>query len=240
MLLDYGDLCLPISHHWKNKLITMGCKDEKVMVHRMGVDIAQFDFRKRIRPIKGTIKILSVARLVEKKGIKYSLEAISKVLKSHSNIEYSIAGDGPLRFELEQIIIRLKLEPHVHLLGWRTQVEINELMEQSDILLAPSVTSKDGDQEGIPVVLMEALAMGLPVISTYHSGIPELIIDGQTGLLVQERDSTALATKLNELIGNDSLANELRNNGEKYVKEHFNLDKLNSTLEEIYVKLLSI
>jgi colanic acid/amylovoran biosynthesis glycosyltransferase len=238
-LFEVGDVFLPISHHWKTKLIDMGCTAEKVMVHRMGVDIQQFHFRKSVRPIKGTIKILSVARLVDKKGIKYSIEAIAKVLKSHDDIEYSIAGDGPLKLELEHMIRRFKLERHVRLLGWRTQTQVNTLMKQSDILLAPSVTSEDGDQEGIPVVLMEALAMGLPVISTYHSGIPELIIDGQTGLLVQERDSSALAAKLNELIGNDALANTLRDNGEKHVKENFDVNKLNLTLEKIYDQLLS-
>ena len=93
-------------------------------------------------------------------------------------------------------------------------------MADSDILLAPSVTSKDGDQEGIPVVLMEAFANGLPVISTYHSGIPELVQDGISGFLVPERDVDALKEKINQLILQSELRSRMGLAGRKYVERH--------------------
>jgi colanic acid/amylovoran biosynthesis glycosyltransferase len=239
-LFEHGDLYLPISNHWKNRLIDIGCKKEKIAVHRMGVDVQQFHDEKKVRPPDGSIKILSVARLVEKKGIQYGIEAISKVLQHFSKIEYVIAGDGPLRSQLEGMIKQRKLEDHIRLLGWMNQDEINELMRKSDILLAPSVTARDGDQEGIPVVLMEALAMGLPVISTYHSGIPELIIDGKTGFLVEERDSAGLADKLISIINSEPIAMQLKTNGIQYINKYYNIKKLVAELEAIYAQLVSI
>ena len=157
-----------------------------------------------------------------------------------SNIEYIIAGDGPLKSNLEQIIKQLNLGHHVRLLGSVDHEQAIQLMRQSDILIAPSVTAMDGDQEGIPVVLMEALAMGLPVISTYHSGIPELIIDGKTGFLVNERDSAALADKLIALIDSDSVADKLSNNGIQFIKENYNVDTLNKMLANIYKQIAII
>jgi colanic acid/amylovoran biosynthesis glycosyltransferase len=237
-LFEHGDLCLPISQHWLNRLTEMGCSRKKVLVHHMGVDTRQFPVKKENPRQAGRTRILSVARLVEKKGIRYGIEAMSRMVGQHGNVEYSIVGDGPSRLQLEQLVRDLKLERQVRFLGWMNHQEVTELMTQSDILLAPSVTAEDGDQEGIPVVLMEALAMGLPVVSTHHSGIPELVVDGITGLLAPERDSQALADRISELITIDGLVDELRKNGREFVEENFDIGKLNRDLEAILQKLL--
>jgi colanic acid/amylovoran biosynthesis glycosyltransferase len=237
-LFAFGDLCMPISHHWQKKLVEMGCSREKVIVHHMGVDTKQFQFRKDNGPKRDRTRVLSVARLVEKKGIRYGIEAVSKIVEQHGGIEYAIVGDGPLKSELEQLARDLKMDKEVRFLGWMNQEGVTELMAQSDILLAPSVTAEDGDQEGIPVVLMEALAMGLPVVSTEHSAIPELIVDRKTGLLAPERDSQALADRIIELMTKDSLVTELKKNGREFVEENFDIGKLNSDLERIFHGLL--
>ncbi len=238
-LFQHGHLCLPLSDHWKGRLIEMGCRPGKIVVHRMGVQTGQFEAMRERRREGDAIRVLSVARLVEKKGIRFGIQAISKVVKSHPNVEYLIAGDGPLRSQFEQLAESLGLEGSVRLLGWKSQEEVADLMANADILMAPSVTGEDGDQEGIPVVLMEALAMGLPVISTHHSGIPELIIDGKTGLLAPERDSEELAHKILQLIGSDQLASELRFNGRRHVQESFDIDRLNDRLVVIFERLLN-
>lgn len=155
----------------------------------MGIDTKKFLFSPRKLRFDGKIHLLTVARLVEKKGIQYSIQAVAKVVKKYPQIEYKIAGDGPLKSDMESLIDGLKVNGNVKLLGGKQQGEIIELMKDADIFLAPSVTSNDGDQEGIPVAIMEALAQGLPVISTYHSGIPELVQDGISGFLVPERDT---------------------------------------------------
>jgi len=237
-LFEKGDLFLPISERWKEELIKMGCNEQKILVHRMGVDTDKFKFSQR-KSHEGNIRLLTVARLVEKKGVEYGIRAVARVLRENPNIEYSIVGDGPLRNELETLIEKLGVGSQVKLLGWQEQDKIAELMDKADILLAPSVTSKDGDQEGIPVVIMEALAKGLPVLSTWHSGIPELVQDGKSGFLVPERDVDALAERLEYLIEHPEIWPEMGRAGRKFVEEHYNIDKLNDRLVEIYKKLLN-
>jgi colanic acid/amylovoran biosynthesis glycosyltransferase len=234
LLFKHCELCLPISVHWKNKLIEMGCDEKKIQVHRMGVDFRQFNKLPKIEKKKDSIKILSIGRLVEKKGIEYGIKAISMVRDSYPNIEYTIAGDGPLREKLNKLIRSLDLDRNVTILGWVNQEDVTKLMLHSDILITPSITANDGDQEGIPVVIMEAQAMGLPVISTYHSGIPELIIDGHNGYLVKERDSSAHADKINLLISSESKIKSFKLNGKKSIEEHFDIGALNSDLEKIF------
>lgn len=233
-LFKKGDLFLPISRRWQEKLIELGCKQDKIVVHRMGINVNKFaSFRRTIRN-NGKTDILTVARLVEKKGVSYAIKAVAEVLKQYPGIQYRIAGDGPMKKNLIDLIERLGVRENVHLLGWKKQSEILKLMSCSDILLAPSVTSKDGDQEGIPVALMEAMAMGLPVVSTHHSGIPELIENGVSGFLVPERNVDALFHKLKYLVKYPHLWPELGRRGRNYVQKHYDINKLNDRLVKIY------
>jgi colanic acid/amylovoran biosynthesis glycosyltransferase len=238
-LFEYGDLCLPISLYWKKKLIELGCPPEKLKVHHMGVDTRQFDSTDAPKGPNEKIRILTVARLVEKKGVKYGIQAVADASKAYPNIEYLIAGDGPLKSEIEKQIKDLRLNECVRLLGWVKQSEVTELMTISDILIAPSITGADGDQEGIPVVLMEALAKGVNVISTDHSGIPELVVHGETGLIAPERDSDKLADHIITLIENQNLKERLQKNGRNHVKSNYNIFTLNQNLETIYHGLLN-
>ena len=229
MLFKYGDLFLPISFHWQKKLLDMGCDASKIKVHRMGVDVGKFQFKKYIPQKKTHIKLVSIARLVEKKGIKYSIRAVYHALKKYPNIEYNIVGDGPLFDELRELVSQLGIKQQIKFCGWMNQDEIAYTLSQSDILIAPSVTSSSGDQEGIPVVLMEALSMGLPVVSTNHSGIPELVIDGTSGFIVPEKSIDGLAQKLIFCVHLSFKS--------KYVQAYFNNDKLNTNLEELFYSL---
>lgn len=235
-LFKVGDLFLPISEYWKNRLIELGCPKDKIIVHRMGIDIEKFknSDKTRNKIAEGKILIISTARLVEKKGIEYGIKAVIRLLKDYSNIEYLIIGDGPLRKHLENIIKQNNVKDKIKLLGWREQQEVKELLRKADILLAPSVTSSSGDQEGIPVALMEALAMGIPVVSTKHSGIPELIINQETGLLSDERDIEGLYLNLKRVIEDDLLREKMIINGRKKVENEYNINKLNKKLISIF------
>jgi len=237
-LFKAGDFFLPISEKWKEKLIRLGCEKQRIAVHRMGVDTSRFAFTPRESRENGKVHMLTVARLVEKKGVQYGIQAVAKVLKKYPYVEYSIAGDGPLRSELQSLIDTLNINGYVKLLGWKRQEEIVEIMRSADILLAPSVTSKDGDQEGIPVVLIEALSQGLPVLSTQHSGIPELVRDGEFGFLVPERDVNALAEKLEYLIEHPEIWPEMGRAGRDYVARYYDINKLNDQLVGLYQRLL--
>ncbi|NJM65466.1 MAG: colanic acid biosynthesis glycosyltransferase WcaL [Acaryochloris sp. RU_4_1] len=233
-LFMQGDRFLPISEHWKNRLIELGCSSHKVTVHRMGIDCNKFLFIARQPPLEGQVRITTVARLIEKKGIEYGIRAIAKLQQQYPNLKYRIIGEGDLRDRLEHFMSELEVENRVELLGWKAQNEVIEILNQSHLLLAPSVTGRKGDQEGIPVAIMEAMAMGLPVISTQHSGIPELVEDGVSGFLVPERDADAIAEKLAALMENPDLCLRMGKAGRSCVETHYSIKQLTQQLIDIY------
>lgn len=238
LLFQLGNIFLPVSELWKRRLIELGCNGD-IVVHRMGIDCNKFCFRARKLRDKGVVKIVTIARLTEKKGVEYAIRAVAKLAKSKPLLNYTIVGDGSLKEGLQQLILQLGVDNIVTLVGWKNQQEVIEIIKNSDIMLAPSVTSRNGDREGIPVVLMETMAMGLPIISTVHSGIPELIENGVSGFLVPERDVDALAEKLNYLVENPDIWRNMGAAGRGFVEEYYNIDKLNDKLVEIYTSSMS-
>jgi len=236
-LFQQGDLFLPISNLWRDKLIQLHCNPEKIIVHHMGIDLDKFAYiEKNIAP-GDTIKILTVGRLTEKKGHRYALQAIAKIAVRHPNIEFLIAGDGPLRDELTALTRKLNIQKQVSFLGPLQQNEISVLYQQAHIFLLPSVTAADGDQEGIPVVLMEAHACGLPVVATLHSGIPELVADGKSGFLVPEKDVDKLTEVLEHLIKHPHQWKEMGRHGRNIVQQQYNIKTLNQNLAKIFQNL---
>lgn len=237
-LFASGDLFLPISEFWHKKLIELGCSNKKVLVHRMGVRIGDGKSLQAKESVnKEKTEILSIARLVEKKGIEYGIRAVGRLKDMNYKVEYKIAGNGHLRKEFEELVRDLSLQDTVFLLGSKSKHEIDTLLKSANILLAPSVTGSDGDQEGIPVAIMEAMAAGVPVVSTLHSGIPELVTDGKTGFLVPERDVDALAEKLIYLIEHPEIWPEMGRAGRARVEANYDINKLNDRLVEIYRNL---
>jgi colanic acid/amylovoran biosynthesis glycosyltransferase len=237
-LFARGDLFLCVSERIKKKLIALGCPEQKILVHRCGVDMAEFRRSSSEPNTNARVSVLTVARLVEKKGVEDGIRAVTKLLKKHDCIDYKIVGDGPLKADLQKLIEELQAGKNITLLGWRRQEEIVELLRQAEIFLAPSVTGKTGDEEGIPVTLMEALAQSLPVVSTAHAGIPELVQDGESGFLVPEGDPDALAERLERLVADPELRSRMGRNGRRAVEEHYNIDQLNDRLVEIYQQLV--
>ncbi|HFJ9328745.1 TPA: glycosyltransferase [Bacillus paranthracis] len=229
-LFKEGDKFLPISEFWKNRLEDWGCSPNRIIVHPMGIDTKKF--RQLPSKTNEKIKILSIARLVEKKGIYYAIEAVKKIIELGYKVEYYIIGDGPLKKELKNQIG--KYDKQIELLGWKTQEETIGFLEETDIFLAPSITSTDGDMEGIPMVLMESMAMEKQVISTYHSGIPELIKDNISGFLVPEKDILALSEKLEFVINNRENWSETGEAARVTVENAHNITRLNNKLEDIF------
>lgn len=237
-LFSEGDLFLPVSDRWKKELVRLGCGQDKTVVHRMGIDTGKFLALGHKQQDVGHTSILTIARLVEKKGIEYGIRGVAKIIKRHRDVQYTIVGSGPLEAEIRDLIEGLEMKDKITLLGARPQEQIIQLMRDADILLAPSVTSGDGDEEGIPVVLMEAMALGIPVVSTLHSGIPELVQDGESGLLVKERDADAIADRLTYLIENPSAGAKMGEVGREYVRKHHDIERLNDQLIERFRNLL--
>ncbi|MCT4716377.1 colanic acid biosynthesis glycosyltransferase WcaL [Enterobacteriaceae bacterium H18W14] len=194
-LFARGDLMLPISNLWAGRLEKMGCPPAKIAVSRMGVDMDRFSLRPVKAPAK-TLEIISVARLTEKKGLHVAIEACRLLKERGVDFRYNILGIGPWETRLRTLIEQNQLDDVVFMPGFKPNHEVKAMLDEADLFLLPSVTGEDGDMEGIPVALMEAMAVGIPVVSTVHSGIPELIDAGRSGWLVPEYDAVALADRL--------------------------------------------
>ncbi|MCA9406994.1 MAG: glycosyltransferase, partial [Candidatus Omnitrophica bacterium] len=222
------DYVLPISNYWKNRLIELGCPEGKIYVHHMGINVDEFQSVERKE--RDVFSVLTVGRMVEKKGHVFALYAMKKVVEKVKSVEYLIVGDGPLEEELKKLVDTLELQSHVKFLGSVTSEIVLKLCQNTDLFLLPSVVAKDGDSEGIPVVLMEAMAMNLPIVSSIHTGIPELVKDGISGYLVPEKDVQGLADRILQLIQNKDLRKTMGQEGRKVVQKEFNIDLLSKDI----------
>ncbi|MEO0948445.1 MAG: glycosyltransferase [Cyanobacteria bacterium J06641_5] len=237
-LFAKGDYFLANCEFFRRRAIDLGCDPQRIVVHGSGIDCQKFNFKVRKFPDDGRIRISTIGRLVEKKGIEYAIQAVAWVAQYHPNIEFLIIGDGPLKTRLQYSIDRLGAENFIKLLGWKQQQEIVEILETCHLFVAPSVTAADGNQDAPVNTLKEAMAMGLPVVSTHHGGIPELVDDGTCGFLVPERDAEAIAEKLAYLIEHPELWEVLGKAGRARVEEKYDMNGLNDELVEVYQTLL--
>lgn len=237
-LFKRGDYFLANCNFFKRRAIELGCPPTKIRVHGSGLDYSRFPFKPRYFPKDGLVRIATTGRLVEKKGIEYAIRAVAKVLEQYSNLEYIIIGEGLLRLELEKLIQSFDGEKAIKLVGQKTQAELIALLETAHLFIAPSVTAADGNRDAPVNVLKEAMAMGLPVISTLHGGIPELVEEGVSGFLVPERDADAIATRLIYLIEHPEHWSAMGQAGRLFVEEHYDLNRLNDALVALYQSLL--
>jgi len=233
-LFTQGDFFLANCEFFRKRAIKLGCDEQKIVVHGSGIDCSKFTFKARYPHPNGTIQIATTGRLVEKKGIEYGIRAVAKVAKIHPKIEYNIIGDGELKEHLQQVIEELGIADKVKLLGWKNQKEIIEILDKTHVFIAPSVTAEDGNQDAPVNTLKEAMAMGLPVIGTFHGGIPELVKDRISGFLVSERDADGISEKLSYFIEHPEVWEQMGRAGRAYVEAHYDMNKLNDELVEIY------
>jgi colanic acid/amylovoran biosynthesis glycosyltransferase len=238
-LFEEGDCFLALGPDMRETLIRAGCPAHKLRIFHAGIAVDDYPFRTRIADRRDETIILMGATFREKKGIRYAIEAASTLQKRSVPFKLIIAGDGELRPQIEQQIADLDLGRRVELLGYLAPLPFRKLMERSHIVILPSVTAHDGDTEGTPLVLIEALAMGIPVVATRHADIPEIVKDGSNGFLVPERDADALAERLIHLIEHPDSWGALGRAGRAHVAEHFNADAQRSELLRIYADVMA-
>lgn len=229
------DIIAPVCEYFKNRLAKLHKNTHKIKVFHSSIDCDKFIYRKCLFPKKKKICIATTCRLANKKGLDYAIKAISILVKKYPKLQYIIIGDGRLRNKLQDLINTLGLKRHVSLIGWKTPDEVVELLKTCHIFILPSVTRNA--QEGIPNALKEAMAMGIPVVSTYHAGIPELIKNGITGFLVPEKNEYALAEAIEFLIEHPEIWDRIRLNARKFVEKHFERNKENKKLINVCRKL---
>ena len=238
-LFKEGDLFLPMSRNEAQGLVHIGCDPEKIIVHRMGVDTSKFHPMPFSNSQPDHVNLISVGRLVEKKGFEYTIKAVAKLLNTYSKISYTIIGGGPLRDTLQSLIDRLQIGSRVKILGPKNQDEVLEHLHKAHIFLAPSINSRDGDKEGIPVAIMEAMAFGLPILTTDHAGIPELVKDGICGFVVNQGDVDALSRRLIQLVCSPELRSSMGNASKNIVNTNFDVDRLTDRLVQLFDQVIS-
>ena len=221
---------LPISNFWKKRLEQWGANSESIRVLRMGVDVDKLLLK--YKPVNKPIRIISVARATEKKGLKYAISAMHYL---SDDFHLDIIGGGTLQDELVTLSKTIGVDHRITFHGAQSPDYVQKSLEKSDIFLLPSVVDSKGDMEGIPVALMEAMASGLVVVSTYHSGIPELIENGVSGFLVPEHDPEAIAIAINNATNSDAL-NDVVKEARKKVENEFNSLKLGKELSTLLNK----
>lgn len=232
-LFQAGALFLPVSRTLAERLVEAGCNPSKVRVHHSGISCRRLAYRNS-RPADGPVRLITVARLVEKKGLADAIRSVARVLASGKQVSYTVVGDGPLRRQLEDLAYGLGVHEHVRFAGSRSHEAALNMIRAAHILLAPSVTAADGDTEGIPNVLKEAMAMGLPVVATRHGGITELVEEGVSGFLAPERDIDALTERLMHLIAHPGRWPAMGRAGRAKVEAEFDIERLNLELEMHY------
>jgi len=219
---------VPISEYNRD-LIARECDDrhrDKLIVIHSGVDTAVFRPRTPDHPREsGPFRIVCVGTLHEVKGQRFLVEACRLLADEGVDVECRLVGAGADAPSLRERISALGLADRVHLTGEQTRPQVAELLRSSDVLATPSVPTRRGKREGIPMVLMEAMASGLPVVASRISGIPELVEDGVSGLLVPPGDPRALAVALRRVHDDEELRTRLALGGRAKVEHEFDVER---------------
>jgi len=235
-MLDQAALLLPASQDLADRLVRDAAADpRKVVVHRLGVDLERFSVRQRMPTEK---HVVMVGRFVEKKGHVYGIRAFASVFRDHPDARLVIVGEGPLARNYQAEIDRLGIAHAVELTGVLSPEQLATRLGKARVVLAPSVTASSGDVESGLIVVKEAGAMHVPCIGTRHGGIPEIIDHQQTGYLVNERDSEAMATYLGRLLTDETLVDALGQAARTKVEREYDLNTQTARLETLFDSVL--
>lgn len=233
-LLSTGATFVCVSEYVRRRALDWGYPADRIAVLPIGVDVDLI----QPTPFVERPRILHVARLVEVKGTADLLRAFAVVRRAVPEAELVVVGAGPLRERLVNLAAELGLGASVRFLGALPYAETLHWMGQSRLLCLPSVTASTGAREGLGMVLLEAAALGRPVVGTDHGGIPEAVTDGANGLLVAEHDVGGLAERLLALLRDPDLCERLGRTGREMVVERFDLRRQTAKLESLYRSLM--
>jgi colanic acid/amylovoran biosynthesis glycosyltransferase len=237
-LLQALPMVLARSKSLAARLVDLGCDPEKIRINRTAIPLDAFPFRERIVPRGGAWKLVQASRLIEKKGLDDSLRAFAKFRATHPASTFTIAGDGPMRGQLETLARELEIAEAVTFTGFQSQGQLRLLYESSHIFLHPSRTTGGLDQEGVPNSMLEAMASGLPVVATQHGGIPEAVEDGVSGLLSPESDPEGLRASLLALTSSPARYAAMSSAAARSVRHLFEHGASISALEGFYSELV--
>lgn len=223
------------SEFMRQKVIELGASPDQIVVQQNGIDLDRWTCSDPSSRYAGKVSFLFVGRLIEKKGPRQLVEAFARLrtLAPELDVELTLCGGGSLEETLRRDVARLQLEGHVHLRGSVSSDEVRQTMMQSHVMVQHSVETASGDMEGLPVSLTEAAACCLPIVATRHSGIPEIVVDGVNGFLVEEHDVDGMAARMAELARAPERWSALGRAGRALVKEKFGRDEAIARYEHL-------
>ncbi|HPO98892.1 MAG TPA: glycosyltransferase [Bacillota bacterium] len=244
-LFQECDLFTVEGPYMKQVLVGLGCPDEKVVVQHLGTDLNKIKFIPRKIAADGVIKVLIAGSFTEKKGIPYAVEAFAIARQKYQNLQLTIIGDGVkgkdlvIKEQILKIIQRYNIANAVNLLGYQPYSVLLEEAQKHHLFISPSVQAEDGDNEGgAPVSIIEMSASGMPVISTRHCDIPSVIIDGESGYLVEERNVEQIVERLEYLIENPQIWEDMGRAGRAHIEMNYDIVKQVRKMSELYSKLI--
>lgn len=232
-LFDYCGMLIAISNDMAEKMVKLGCNREKIRVSYLGVPLDAFPLMKRERCEDDDIVFVHIGRLVEKKGVPDLIKAFKRVYQVSSRAKLKIIGSGDLMNHCKKIISEEGLEDVVTLMGSVPSDEVSRHLKDSDVFVLNSRKDSNGTTEGLPISILEASATGLPIVSTLHAGIPEAVVNGRTGLLVDGYDNSGLSEAMVRLLKKD-LREEMGQQGRRHIEKQFDLKNCNRHLKSLY------
>jgi colanic acid/amylovoran biosynthesis glycosyltransferase len=233
-LQRHGDLFICVSDFIRKAALDQGYPPERTVVLPIGIDSARFE---PFQPAEPGL-IVHVARLVEKKGTVYLLRALAALAVECTHARLAIIGDGPLRSSLENEAQQLGIADRVQFLGVQVHAETKQWIARAEVVAVPSVTASSGDSEGLPTICFEAAAYGVPVVASRTSGIPEAVLDGETGILTAEADVPALQLALKHVLTNPHARKSMSRASRALVETRFDMIRQTQQLEAYYDQLI--
>ncbi|MED4205055.1 glycosyltransferase [Neobacillus mesonae] len=235
-LFRKGEVFFPVCQYLADRINMWGCPHEKIRVLYGGVDLSQYHYRPPTQ--SDSQNIISVGRLIEKKGHHVLIQAFHKIKDKFPNATLTIIGRGDMEQQLKSLASQLRLGDSFQLLHHLPKEKVREHMVNADLFCAASIVAPNGDVEGIPNTVKEAMATGVPVISTTHAGIPELVTHEQEGILVKENDADELALALEFMLLNRDKWEVYTAAARQKVEQMFDLEKQLQKQAEFYDELL--
>lgn len=234
-----AQLVLARSQSLLDRLQSLGCPPEKLRLNRTPIPLDHLNITQRPTPTDGHWRLIQACRLIPKKGILTTLDALQTVVKTHPNLRYILCGDGPQTEEISTRAAALGLTQNVEFRGWLKPGQLEKEYQSAHLFLHPSELTPEADQEGIPNSMLEAMATGLPVVATTHGGIPEAVTSGTNGLLVPEHSPAELAQAILQILNHPDLRHQLGTNAAATVRTNFGAQAQITRLEDHYLEAIA-
>lgn len=228
-VFSYASKIIAVSKKMEQMLLDIGCPREKLVYNVYG---PQPEFLK-VEPVFSKKQFVAIGRFTDKKASYYTILAFKKAIENHPDAKLIMAGGGQLLNTCKNLVKYLQIESQVEFPGIITPLQYRELLTESLGFVQHSITAESGDMEGTPLAVLEASAAGLPVVSTLHAGIPDVIVHGKTGLLCQEHDVESMTKNMKTLLDDKELAKEYGGLGKNNIKSNFSLERHIEKLQDI-------